>query len=240
MYLSRLILNPHNRAVRGDLADVRQLHRTILRAFPSGPERVGDFRSRHGLLFRLEVSRRFDRPVLLVQSQTLPDWSFLQERGDYLERCPDNPACKSIAPLMDAITEGQVLRFRLRANVTKKIDTKSGPDGKRRNGRRIPLRTPEEQIAWLVRKAEQSGFQLLEVDPLDMAGPPIPDVSIRAERDVHARPACNGRSPALTFGAVVFEGRLRVTDRPAFLSALVSGIGPGKAFGFGLLSVAPT
>jgi CRISPR system Cascade subunit CasE len=38
---------------------------------------------------------------------------------------------------------------------------------------------------------------------------------------------------------VVFEGRLRVTDAEAFRRALAAGIGSGKAFGFGLLSVAP-
>ena len=39
-------------------------------------------------------------------------------------------------------------------------------------------------------------------------------------------------------GAVLFEGRLEVTDRTMFLEALRGGIGSGKAFGFGLLSVA--
>jgi CRISPR system Cascade subunit CasE len=42
----------------------------------------------------------------------------------------------------------------------------------------------------------------------------------------------------LRFGAVLFEGRLEVTDRELFLTALREGIGSGKAFGFGLLSVA--
>lgn len=37
---------------------------------------------------------------------------------------------------------------------------------------------------------------------------------------------------------MLFEGRLEVTDRDALLAALQHGIGAGKAFGFGLLSVA--
>lgn len=45
--------------------------------------------------------------------------------------------------------------------------------------------------------------------------------------------------PNLTFGAVLFEGVLRVTDAAAFRAALERGIGSGKAYGFGLLSVAP-
>ena len=43
----------------------------------------------------------------------------------------------------------------------------------------------------------------------------------------------------MTFGDVVFEGRLVVTDVERFRQALADGIGSGKAFGFGLLSVAP-
>jgi CRISPR system Cascade subunit CasE len=44
---------------------------------------------------------------------------------------------------------------------------------------------------------------------------------------------------ALRFRAALLEGTLRVADPDAFLRALTAGIGPAKAFGFGLLSVAP-
>lgn len=43
----------------------------------------------------------------------------------------------------------------------------------------------------------------------------------------------------LTFGDVLFEGRLMVTDAALFRQTLEQGIGSGKAYGFGLLSVAP-
>jgi len=43
----------------------------------------------------------------------------------------------------------------------------------------------------------------------------------------------------LTFGAILFEGRLRVTDGDLFRTTLQRGIGSGKAYGFGLLSIAP-
>jgi CRISPR system Cascade subunit CasE len=38
--------------------------------------------------------------------------------------------------------------------------------------------------------------------------------------------------------AVTFDGLLRVTDPEALLAALAGGIGSGKGFGFGLLSLA--
>jgi CRISPR system Cascade subunit CasE len=39
--------------------------------------------------------------------------------------------------------------------------------------------------------------------------------------------------------SVRYEGILEVTDPDRFRNTLLRGIGPGKAFGFGLLSVAP-
>ena len=41
------------------------------------------------------------------------------------------------------------------------------------------------------------------------------------------------------FRGVVFDGHLRVTDERAFKAALANGIGSGKAYGFGLMSIAP-
>jgi CRISPR system Cascade subunit CasE len=53
------------------------------------------------------------------------------------------------------------------------------------------------------------------------------------------RPGRDGTAAMpLRFGAVSFEGRLEVTDLDAFRVTLRDGIGSGKAFGFGLLSVA--
>ena len=43
---------------------------------------------------------------------------------------------------------------------------------------------------------------------------------------------------AMTFGSVLFDGELEVNDANAFRAALRSGIGSGKAYGFGLLSIA--
>ena len=43
----------------------------------------------------------------------------------------------------------------------------------------------------------------------------------------------------LTFASVLFEGVLEVTDAERFRQALEQGIGSAKAYGFGLLSIAP-
>lgn len=108
-------------------------------------------------------------------------------------------------------------------NPSRKVDTKSGPDGRRRNGRRVPLRGPEEQIDWLARKGAQCGFALLQA-------------TIAASG---AAELVKSSSTGRTFQGVLFEGRLVVQDPQRFQEVLTTGIGPGKAFGFGLLSVGP-
>ena len=61
-----------------------------------------------------------------------------------------------------------------------------------------------------------------------------PDVAIRSE--ARAQGKRGGR--VLTFKGAIFEGRLEIVDADRFRTALRNGIGPGKAFGFGLLSIA--
>lgn len=222
MYLTLMRLNPHSTAVQRDLRDIHALHRTIMRAFPPVVDSEQKARAYWGVLHRLEVERQTGRVLLYVQSRIAPNWSFLPDGYLAVDGMP-NPAVKSVAEAYAAIREGRILRFRLRANPTRKIDTKSGPNGERRNGRRVPLASLDRQVQWLVDKGKQHGFELLQV-AVAAAG---------AAELVHSH--TTGR----TFQGVLFEGRLRVANAERFRTALASGIGPGKAYGFGLLSIAP-
>ncbi len=226
MYLSRLVLNPKSRTVRHTMGDCQDLHRTVMSAFPR--ESGMNARMGMGVLHRLEVSARTGKIILYVQSKVKPDWSRLEQ--DYLAEAP---AVKSVSAAYANIREGAVLVFRLLANPTRKIDTKSGSDGTRRNGRRIPLNDEYAQMEWLARKGEVSGFELCRQALSD-----LPDARALQER---ASTSTVGQHPNghLTLDGVLFEGHLRVTDAGLFREALVSGIGPGKAYGFGLLSIAP-
>jgi CRISPR system Cascade subunit CasE len=227
MYLARGFLNPVSRAVRADLAQVAGLHRTVMRAFPddAGPRA----REAHGVLFRVDEDPRRGRFVLLVQSETepafgrLPAGYFLPPDEDLDLAAADvlgNPAVRRVDEERAAIRAGDRFVFRLRANATRKVDTKSGPDGTKRNGRRVPVRGDEARMAWLARHAAHSGFRVADARVTE---PPLR----------HGR-NCDGR---LTFAGASFEGVLVVTDPDAFRQTLARGIGPGKAYGFGLLSI---
>lgn len=229
MYLSRLILNPRNRGVQRDLSDCHALHRTIMSAFPQAPPQT-DARASFGVLHRLEPAE--GKVTLLVQSSLAPDWSrlrpgYLMETGEGVE----NPACKPLDKFRESLTAGMELRFRLRANPTRKIDTKSGPNGEKNNGQRVPLNGEEAQLGWLRRKAVDAGFALLSVQ----AKPSLADVATMPEAGSTGR----RQESAISISSVLFEGKLKVTDIQKFRQALSEGIGPGKAFGCGLLSVAP-
>lgn len=118
------------------------------------------------------------------------------------------PVVKEFAP---EFQEGQPLAFRLRANPTVC-----------REGKRLGLYKDEERQNWLARKGKAQGFQVRRA---------------LIQLEDQSRFEKNGAG-CVTLSAVCFDGVLTVTDPAAFRTAVESGIGRAKAFGFGLLSLA--
>jgi CRISPR system Cascade subunit CasE len=230
-YVSRLLLNPRNAAVQRDLANCQKLHCTILTAFPRS-EGAGA-RKHFKVLYRVESDSGIAGIPVLVQSECWPDWHELPPT--YLadvNGASENPAWKSLDAVYDQLQVGQTLRFRLRANPTRKICTKTGPDDKKRNGKRVPLRTDEQRLSWLQRKGASGGFELIQVRSSLI----VPNTRVAPESRSRGTRSATG---TLTFASVLFEGELRITDPGRFRQTLENGIGAAKAYGFGLLSVAP-
>jgi CRISPR system Cascade subunit CasE len=244
MYLSRLILDPRNRAVRRDVSDCHELHRTVLSGFPDLHEKSTDARQKFGVLHRLDIRPRSGAIILLVQSLEKPNWSLLPVGYLAGDTEIENPACKQISEQYGTIKSGDVFAFRLRANPTKKTGASRIEDieaGKpKSNGRRIPLSGESEQLLWLKRKGESGGFELIVAKPSSE----IADVLVSDESSSRASMKGDQRTDGtsfnhLSFASVLFEGKLKVTNADKFLETLKSGIGSGKAYGFGLLSIAP-
>ncbi len=234
-FLALLAPDPRSRDVRRDLHDCNGLHRTIMRLFPDAPAPDtavadtavgtggGGARSDFGVLYRLEQSR--DGGLrLLVQAGTKPDFGRLPNG---YEVSPG--VCKAVDVTCLGLATGQRLRFRLRANPSRAIDTKTGPDGKKNNGRRVEVKGEEACQAWLRRKGEQHGFRVI-ASRLD-AGPPDPRCG---GGKVEGRKA----GATITIASVLFEGVLEVTDGLLLQAAVRGGIGRGKSYGQGLLSLA--
>lgn len=226
MYLSRLLLNPRHRAVQRDLGDLQSMHRTLMSAFPQ-VQGATPARAELGVLYRLETESSTGVPVILLQSRPAPLWSALP--SGYLDGTPShgsNPAYKQLDALLAALKPGIHLRFRLRANPTKKVATKTGEDGRKRNGTRADLRDEEAQRDWLHSKGQQHGFAILG---MRLADEPL---------QIGQRPG-RGDIYRLAVAPVLYDGILQIADITLFRQALEGGIGPAKAYGCGLLSVAP-
>ncbi|MDD5190307.1 MAG: type I-E CRISPR-associated protein Cas6/Cse3/CasE [Dehalococcoidales bacterium] len=208
MYLSRLKLNSAQRGTREFLINPYRLHQAVYRAFPDnsdgGPGRI---------LYRVDKNKRLGIISLLVQSDKKPVWS----KVDFIVDCLLEPAeCKVYSPV---IQTGQILLFRVRANPTikKKLDGKE-------NGYRLGLLREEDQLKWLNRKAEESGFAVMTCRAVS-----------EGMSDDDKR---NDELDKMRHFAVRFEGMLKITDQEIFTNTIENGIGSAKGFGFGLLSLA--
>jgi CRISPR system Cascade subunit CasE len=229
MYLTRAFLDPASRFVRADARNPEGLHKTVMRAFPD--DAGASPRRAHAILHRLDEERG-ERLVLLIQSRTRPlveRWpaGYVLDFGGDLDLAfsvsGDNPAIRNVESERAAFQVGRRFAFRLRANTTRVIDTKTGPDGKRRRGRRVPLRSDEERLRWLTRRAEAAGFTF---DPI-------------AVRLTEVAASGGHRANQVTVAGTLFDGVLVVRDVELFVRAVDEGIGRAKAYGFGLLSLAP-
>lgn len=131
---------------------------------------------------------------------------------------PKNCRCqqRDITSWLNALEAGQIWNFDLIASPSKKVAV----EGKKNSQRRI-LRDPEARQAWLNRKAEQNGFVVLQA---------------REQEQVHVSGKHNGdQGGAMCHNAYHYQGVLLIVDVEAFRKAIQSGIGPGKAYGFGML-----
>lgn len=198
MFLSKIVFDPSKPGVRRDLGDCCEMHRSVMACFP----RDGNGRLGMGILYRVEAESH-----ILVQSLPPPDPA----------RCPAGysiAGVKDMAEKFRSIEEGDILRFALMANPSRR---------EAYNGKRHALSTRPEWIEWLREKGATFGFVPEEEEGL-----------LTAPRRIYGHK--NGRT--VTFGAVFFSGILQVSHKVLFRSAVETGIGQGKSYGLGLLSVA--
>ncbi|CAM2010193.1 type I-E CRISPR-associated protein Cas6/Cse3/CasE [Acanthopleuribacter pedis] len=171
------------------------------------------------LLWRLDRDKRNPATFLLVQTNFEPN-------AAGLTALTENPLIqrvhrKTVAPRFQ---ERQVFHFRLRANPTKAV----GCGEKGRRGKRVAVTGVAEAEAWLHRKGVFHGFDC-RLHNLVEEGPMVLKKSGKKQ----------GRSVrTMTFNSVLFEGVLQVSDPEKMTACFERGIGHGRGFGFGMLSLA--
>ncbi len=247
MFLSYLLVDTGNspnktgwNLSRRWLGNVYRVHQRLAMAFPSGsrkesdsaflkPYAPTDFRNQvhvtrdngQGFLFRVDPLGG-GRVVILVQSALPPDWDYAFHNARYLLAA--QPECK---PLTLRFEKGERYRFRLLANPTRRLSKNSlGPDGKKVQkgiGKRVPV--PTADLAdWLIRRSEAHGFEVAK-GSLSLA----PGYVYFKKDDTQQRRRLR---------SCRYDGELMVIDPDSLWRAVVSGIGPAKGLGFGLLSLA--
>lgn len=178
-----------------------------------------------GFLFRIDPLPGRN-PVIVVQSALEPDWEYAFHNAGFLLAGPPE-----VHPYHPQFSQGQRLRFRLLANtVYRAREASREASGQRVDPKwvqkRLPVPATEQALRnWLERRADPAGFRLQQIEVCQIGY-------------VHARRPAG--QDLCRFRSTLYEGTLQVLQPQIFLAeAILGGIGPAKAFGFGLLSVAP-
>jgi CRISPR system Cascade subunit CasE len=246
LHLSRITLPLRSGPIQRLLSDCHAMHRFVMSAFPDVPDEAA--RQSLGVLYRVERQERRPHVRVLVQSRATPLWAFESN-----EIRAEGPA--SLDALMAGIAPGRRYRFRLHANPTRRVHRRAatGPDAREQAsaiGKRVAVRDEQARLIWLERKGAVAGFALLqaEVSP-GLESPAEAYEGFPAARSdpagvIHGRqsrtlPGGSIQNRFLSFETCIFEGVLEVRDAGALRAGIVAGIGAGKAFGCGLLSLAP-
>lgn len=156
---------------------------------------------------------RREEDTLLVQSRYPPVWRSAWNIGNARVR---------EFQLEELVKEGDVYSFRLLANTTKSVFQKDKGGAVR--GRVVGLYTVPEQREWFLSRSGDLGVEVLSVQ-------------VSYSKRWRFR---NGSRHTVTLAVAQFDGVLRITDVGAARAAVTAGVGPAKAFGCGLLSLAPT
>ena len=122
--------------------------------------------------------------------------------------------------LLARITPGSRWQFRLAANPTKSCKDAQKPAAR---GTVAAHCTTQYQKQWLLDRAAKHGFALTED-------------SFTVTRVQWHHFAKRGTRP-VSLLAVTYEGVLQVTDPEAFRNLLCQGMGRGKAYGLGLMTI---
>ncbi len=245
-YLSRIRINPLRAASRALLSNPRMMHGAVVGGIPGGPEE-------ERLLWRLD-SDNPRRPHLLVLTETRPDWSHLVEQAGWPDADGDHCLVRDLAPLFTQLAVGREFAFRVTANPVQNVSKPIRPSeiqaariaaGQRRSFR-VGHRTASAQLEWFL-DGRRGGAWI----PLAHTDPPAPGLALDEDGVPRSRPAKSGSPPATggrfrkrgtsTRGPAHRDLRRPPTgaDHPTTQPALLTGIGPGKAYGCGLLTLAP-
>jgi len=227
-HLSRIWLNPLRTGAQRLIRNPQAMHATVLGGLARQPvdERV---------LWRLELQPH--RGELLVLTETRPSWEHVIEQAGWT--VAEEPQAMTVPydGLLGRLVSGAEFAFRLRANPTssrRHPDSLTPSQAARAQGRRgvvVPHTTAAAQTQWLLDHLPSWGFSAVELAD----GNPAVGVTGR-ERLAFSR---ERGAPRVILQTATYDGRLRVDDVELARTSLMQGVGRGRAYGCGLITLAP-
>ena len=247
MFLTRIYLNPHRRGARQLMRSRQVLHAAVMNCFPPGAlDGIGTPR----VLWRLDrppsprsgTARRGSPSCsLFISSPVPPDPSHIIEEAGYAT--DGGVVIRETDAFLEQLDAGQRWGFRLCVNPTFR-------DSRQVNGRGqakvLAHVTQDQQTQWVLARAARLGFKVVtsaeyggDLPVLEDRGGQRVDGSNLLINGVERGIAEFKRgSSRVTLALATFEGVLEVTDPDALRHGLVHGIGRGKAYGCGLMTLA--
>lgn len=251
-YLSRIRINPLRSTSRGLLANPRAMRSVVLHGVPDQPldERI---------LWRLD-SDNPHRPMLYALTRSKPDWTHLVEAAGWPDADGEHAVVADYTPLLARLRAGDRYAFRLTASPVQNTSTPTKftanqaerRDRGDRRSFRIGHRTAAAQLGWFLDRTARWGFEIPD------SAVDAPAVGIQKDEDVlvpgkeirvitrnrhsfgKADTAAKARADkSVVVHTATFEGQLQIIDAEQFSQHLLGGIGPSKAYGCGLLTLAP-
>lgn len=236
-FLSRVELNARKRGARKLLMSPQAMHAAVESSLPPSARRPGE-------RFLWRVDQQGPQNALYVVSPGRPDFTHVVEQAGWHNEDGDEWVTRPYGPLLSRLAAGQVWAFRLAANPTHIGRT---PEGRKKRFAHV---TVAQQVEWLLSRSSSYGFTVAEEarpssqasgdGPMPQSSPKTEDrpaVEVVSRSDL--RFSRTGSAKPVSLRRAVFEGILAVTDPGALGSALVNGIGRAKAYGCGLMTLAP-
>lgn len=212
MFLTKIAYDRRRWDVVHDIDDRDRLHKKMLKLFPNDPAGGrDDARAFMSVLFRVEEK------FILLQSKLAPKPTRISQ-GYVLE------GTKDVTNNYASVREGAAYQFRLDANTSMKVPVDGGewiPNADRSTLTRVKVRRIgcgnfAERRRWFEMRMERCG-----IDSSDFVMESLPVV----------------RAKGVAYEATRFEGRLTVERLEDFRRAIEGGIGQGKAYGLGMISI---
>jgi len=231
-YLCSVPLNPLRRAAQTLLRNPHRMHAAVEGILP--PQRSGR------LLWRLE--EQHGRAELLVQSPARPALEHLVEQAGWPGNEQGSPRVADMAPIFGLIAPGRQFGFRVRVNPSYISHAPQAATASQRGkldaagrGVRLGHRTAQQQLAWFLDRTV--GDQPLWGFTVG-SDPEHAHVRVVAREHLRFRKGAGG--PQVSLDVACFAGVLTVTDSERLKDVLVNGVGRAKAYGCGLLTLAPS